>query len=74
MVWPTTFQLLFHELFHLRKSLKFNPNGPCFMLLTYVATVGLRSCFIESVTAETDLHSEQQQWGYHAFTIPKIVC
>ena len=40
MVWPTTFQLLFHELFPLRKSLEFDPNDPCFMLLTYVATVG----------------------------------
>ena len=37
--------------------------------------------FIESVTAETDSHSEQQfrfffkqQWGHHAFTILKIVC
>ena len=34
------FQFLFHDLFHLRKSLEFSPNIPCFMLLTYIATVG----------------------------------
>ena len=34
------FQFFFHDLFHLRKSLEFSPNVSCFMLLTYIATVG----------------------------------
>ena len=34
------FQFLFHDLFHLRKSLEFSPNVPCFMLLTWYSRYG----------------------------------